>query len=81
MISFLEDMGLVLKRSRLIVGAHCHDWQVLVERTLAEVAGTMLTAELALKHGIACNTAGGALHSASAMTATWEHVLYSGGED
>mmetsp|Transcript_33849 Transcript_33849/g.63747 ORF Transcript_33849/g.63747 Transcript_33849/m.63747 type:complete len:304 (+) Transcript_33849:345-1256(+) len=37
--------------------------QVLVERTLAEVAGTMLTAELALKHGIACNTAGGTHHA------------------
>jgi acetoin utilization deacetylase AcuC-like enzyme len=32
---------------------------VLVERTLAEVAGTLLTAELALEYGLACNTAGG----------------------
>jgi acetoin utilization deacetylase AcuC-like enzyme len=31
---------------------------VLVERTLAEVAGTLLTAELALEYGLACNTAG-----------------------
>lgn len=34
---------------------------VLVTRTLAEVAGTLLTAELALEYGLACNTAGGAL--------------------
>lgn len=33
--------------------------QVLIDRTLAEVAGTLLTAELALEHGLACNTAGG----------------------
>jgi hypothetical protein len=32
---------------------------VLVERTLTEVAGTLLTAELALEYGLACNTAGG----------------------
>ncbi len=32
---------------------------VLIDRTLAEVAGTLLTAELALAHGLACNTAGG----------------------
>mmetsp|Transcript_11276 Transcript_11276/g.19263 ORF Transcript_11276/g.19263 Transcript_11276/m.19263 type:complete len:378 (-) Transcript_11276:159-1292(-) len=37
--------------------------EVLVERTLAEVAGTLLTAELALLHGIACNTAGGTHHA------------------
>jgi acetoin utilization deacetylase AcuC-like enzyme len=36
---------------------------VLVERTLAEVAGTLLTAELALRHGLACNTAGGTHHA------------------
>ena len=35
----------------------------LVERTLAEVSGTLLTAELALKHGLACNTAGGTHHA------------------
>lgn len=32
---------------------------VLVDRTKAEVAGTLLTAQLALQHGLACNTAGG----------------------
>ena len=32
---------------------------VLIERTKAEVAGTLLTARLALEHGLACNTAGG----------------------
>ena len=31
---------------------------MLVDRTKAEVAGTLLTAQLALKHGLACNTAG-----------------------
>eukprot|EP00850_Spirogloea_muscicola_P016484 SM000134S26927 [mRNA] locus=s134:4170:7181:- [translate_table: standard] len=36
---------------------------VLVERTLIEVAGTLLTAELALEHGLACNTAGGTHHA------------------
>ena len=35
----------------------------LVERTLAEVSGTLLTAELALRHGLACNTAGGTHHA------------------
>jgi acetoin utilization deacetylase AcuC-like enzyme len=37
--------------------------QLLVDRTLAEVAGTILTAELALEHGLACNTAGGTHHA------------------
>jgi hypothetical protein len=32
---------------------------VLVDRTKSEVAGTLLTAQLALQHGLACNTAGG----------------------
>lgn len=32
---------------------------VLIERTKAEVAGTLLTARLALENGLACNTAGG----------------------
>ncbi|GAQ87064.1 histone deacetylase [Klebsormidium nitens] len=36
---------------------------VLVTRTLAEVAGTLLTAELALEYGLACNTAGGTHHA------------------
>ncbi|PSC74011.1 histone deacetylase [Micractinium conductrix] len=37
--------------------------QTLINRTLAEVAGTLLTAELALEHGLACNTAGGTHHA------------------
>lgn len=37
--------------------------QALIDRTLAEVAGTILTAELALAHGLACNTAGGTHHA------------------
>lgn len=37
---------------------------MLVDRTKAEVAGTLLTAQLALTHGLACNTAGGRVRSA-----------------
>ncbi|KAI8476146.1 MAG: hypothetical protein J3K34DRAFT_402225 [Monoraphidium minutum] len=36
---------------------------LLVARTKAEVAGTLLTAELALQRGLACNTAGGTHHA------------------
>ena len=39
--------------------------QTLIDRTLAEVAGTLLTAELALAHGLACNTAGGGWQACS----------------
>lgn len=35
----------------------------LVNRTKAEVAGTLLTARLALQYGLACNTAGGTHHA------------------
>ena len=35
----------------------------LAERSLAAVGGTILTARLALEHGIACNTAGGSHHA------------------
>ncbi|NIR51123.1 histone deacetylase [candidate division KSB1 bacterium] len=35
----------------------------LVKRTRTAVGGTLLTAELALKHGLACNTAGGTHHA------------------
>jgi acetoin utilization deacetylase AcuC-like enzyme len=37
--------------------------RVLIERTKAEVAGTQLTAELALRFGLAVNTAGGTHHA------------------
>eukprot|EP00878_Enallax_costatus_P026794 GHUV01028793.1.p1 GENE.GHUV01028793.1~~GHUV01028793.1.p1 ORF type:complete len:274 (+),score=37.05 GHUV01028793.1:447-1268(+) len=37
--------------------------QILVDRTKSEVAGTLLTARLALQHGLACNTAGGTHHA------------------
>lgn len=37
--------------------------QTLIGRTLAEVAGTRMTATLALRHGLACNTAGGTHHA------------------
>ncbi len=36
---------------------------ILVRRTRAAVGGTVLTAQLALKHGLACNTAGGTHHA------------------
>ncbi len=35
----------------------------LVNRTLTAVGGTILTAQLALEHGLACNTAGGTHHA------------------
>lgn len=37
--------------------------QSLVRRTRLEVAGTILTARLALEHGLACNLAGGTHHA------------------
>ena len=37
--------------------------QELVSRTRTAVAGTLLTCELALEHGLACNTAGGTHHA------------------
>ncbi|CAI5482095.1 unnamed protein product, partial [Closterium sp. Yama58-4] len=36
---------------------------ILVRRTLAEVAGTLETAQLALEYGLACSTAGGTHHA------------------
>jgi len=47
---------------RIGFGAVTHT-AALVERTKAEVAGTLLTARLALQHGVACNTAGGTHHA------------------
>lgn len=37
--------------------------QALVNRTCTAVGGTVLTAELALQHGLACSTAGGTHHA------------------
>lgn len=37
--------------------------EALVRRSRAAVGGTILTAELALTHGLACNTAGGSHHA------------------
>lgn len=37
--------------------------QALVTRTRTAVGGTILTAQLALQHGLACNTAGGTHHA------------------
>ena len=39
--------------------------QTLVARTRAAVGGTVLTAQLALQYGLACNTAGGTHHAFS----------------
>ena len=39
----------------------------LVRRTHIAVAGTLLTARLALRHGLSCNTAGGTHHAFPAM--------------
>lgn len=39
--------------------------QALVTRTWTAVSGTLLTARLALEHGLACNTAGGTHHAFS----------------
>lgn len=51
------------KRTRRIgFGDHIKT-QTLIDRTCAEVSGTILTAELALRHGLACNVAGGTHHS------------------
>lgn len=36
---------------------------LLVERTFAEAAGTLHTARLAMRHGVACSTAGGTHHA------------------
>ncbi|TBR43232.1 histone deacetylase [Marinomonas agarivorans] len=43
------------------IGLPWSDW--LVERTLRAVSGTLLTAELALQHGVACHLAGGTHHA------------------
>lgn len=51
------------KRVRRIGFGEVTRSQALIDRTLAEVAGTLLTAELALEHGLACNTAGGTHHA------------------
>ena len=43
------------------IGLPWSEW--LVERTLRAVSGTMLTASLALEHGLACHLAGGTHHA------------------
>lgn len=40
--------------------------EVVARRACAAVGGTLLTARLALRHGLACNTAGGSHHAAHA---------------
>ncbi|KAJ9531724.1 hypothetical protein QJQ45_021872 [Haematococcus lacustris] len=48
---------------RIGLGAEAIRSPVLIKRTLAEVAGTLLTARLALRCGLAVNTAGGTHHA------------------
>lgn len=48
---------------RIGLGAEAIRSPVLINRTLAEVAGTLLTARLALRCGLAVNTAGGTHHA------------------
>ncbi|GFH10194.1 hist_deacetyl domain-containing protein [Haematococcus lacustris] len=48
---------------RIGLGAEAIRSPVLIKRTMAEVAGTLLTARLALRCGLAVNTAGGTHHA------------------
>ncbi|MGR0278552.1 histone deacetylase family protein [Marinomonas dokdonensis] len=49
------------------IGLPWSEW--LVERTLRAVSGTLLTSQLALKHGLACHLAGGTHHAKPAAGA------------
>jgi hypothetical protein len=49
--------------------------QLLVDRTKAEVAGTLLTAQLALRHGLACNTAGGLCLAGSSLCGVFDQTI------
>lgn len=53
--------GKLSEKEELEIGLPWSDW--LVERTLRAVSGTLLTADLALKYGIACHLAGGTHHA------------------
>lgn len=52
------------KRIRKIGFHEATSSPILIARTLSECVGTLHTAELALKHGLAMNTAGGTHHAA-----------------
>lgn len=53
--------GQLTQQEQKDIGLPWSEW--LVERTLRAVAGTLLTAELALEHGLACHLAGGTHHA------------------
>lgn len=53
--------GELSKQEEKHIGLPWSEW--LVERTLRAVSGTILTSELALKHGLACHLAGGTHHA------------------
>ena len=59
-IEAFQQGSLDEKRKRRI---GMHWYPDLVSRTFAEVGGTVLTSRLALKHGLALNTAGGTHHA------------------
>ncbi|WP_236037207.1 histone deacetylase family protein [Marinomonas vulgaris] len=53
--------GELSQQEEKAIGLPWSEW--LVERTLRAVSGTILTSELALKHGLACHLAGGTHHA------------------
>ncbi|ADZ92242.1 histone deacetylase superfamily [Marinomonas mediterranea MMB-1] len=53
--------GQLTQKEEKEIGLPWSEW--LVERTLRAVSGTILTAELALDHGLACHLAGGTHHA------------------
>lgn len=53
--------GQLTEREEKDIGLPWSEW--LVERTLRAVSGTLLTADLALTHGLACHLAGGTHHA------------------
>ena len=60
--AFLGDQLYEAETRRIGFGAETRRPE-LIRRTLLEVAGTVLTARLALRSGLACNLAGGAHHA------------------
>ncbi|TPE53421.1 histone deacetylase [Maribrevibacterium harenarium] len=53
--------GQLTQQEEKDIGLPWSEW--LVERTLRAVSGTLLTAQLALEHGLACHLAGGTHHA------------------
>ncbi|MBM6549697.1 histone deacetylase [Marinomonas ostreistagni] len=56
---FIRDQ--LTQAEQKAIGLPWSEW--LVERTLRAVSGTLLTADLALEHGLACHLAGGTHHA------------------